>query len=58
MPGYNNYLNIILPKKKDWYQTKVIYENFVIADNTKAFNELFNSNYQKLDKIVKLQPKL
>ena len=58
VPGYNNYLNIILPKKKDWYQTKVIYENFVIADNTKAFNELFNSNYQKLDKIVKLQPKL
>ena len=43
MYGYNNYLNIILPKKKDWYQAKVIYENFVIADNTKTTNYLIQT---------------
>ena len=58
VPGFNNYLNTYIPLKKDWYQTKVIYDKINISDNNEAFNKLFDVNYQKLDKIVRLQPKL
>lgn len=58
VPGFNNYLNSYIPLKKDWYEEKIIYKNTYISDNNQAFNKLFDVNYQKLDKIITLQPKL
>ncbi len=58
VPGFNNYLNSYIPLKKDWYEAKIIYKNTYISDNNQAFNKLFDVNYQKLDKIITLQPKL
>jgi hypothetical protein len=58
VPGFDVYTNTVLPIKPDWYATKLIYTDKLIADNVLAFKELSGINYQKLDKIIKLQPNL
>ena len=58
VPGFDAYTNTVLPMKPDWYATKLIYTDKLIADNVLAFKELSGINYQKLDKIIKLQPNL
>ena len=58
VPGFDAYTNTVLPIKPDWYATKLIYTDKLIADNVLAFKELSGINYQKLDKIIKLQPNL
>ena len=58
VPGFDAYTNTVLPIKPDWYATKLIYTDKLIADNVLAFKELSGINYQKLDKIIKSQPNL
>ena len=58
VPGFDAYTNTVLPIKPDWYATKLIYTDKLIADNVLAFKKLSGINYQKLDKIIKLQPNL
>ena len=58
VPGFDAYTNTVLPIKPDWYATKLIYTDKLIVDNVLAFKELSGINYQKLDKIIKLQPNL
>ena len=58
VPGFDAYTNANLPVKLDWYATKLIYTDNTISDNTLAFKKLSGINYQKLDKIIQLQPGL
>ena len=58
VPGFDAYTNTVLPIKPDWYATKLIYTDKLIADNVLAFKKLSGINYQKLDKIIKSQPNL
>ena len=58
VPGFDAYTNTVLPMKPDWYATKLIYTDKLIADNVLAFKKLSGINYQKLDKIIKSQPNL
>lgn len=58
VPGFDAYRNTRLLDKTDWYASKLIYTANNISDNNVAFRELSGTNYQKLDKIIKLQPSL
>ena len=58
VPGFDVYINTKLPIKTDWYASKLIYTANNISDNNVAFRELSGINYQKLDKIIQLQPSL
>ena len=58
VPGFDNYKNLIIPKKIDWYISKSIYTNINISDNINTYKKLNKINYDALNIMINQQPNL
>ena len=58
LPGFNNYRTVYIPEKEFWYESKNIYTNSNLSDNTAAFYELAGQSIETLTELKKLQPAL
>ena len=58
VPGFDNYKNLIIPKKIDWYISKSIYTNINISDNINTYKKLNKINYDALNIMISQQPNL
>ena len=58
LPGFNNYRTVYIPEKEFWYESKSIYTNSNLSDNTAAFYELAGQSIETLTELKKLQPAL
>jgi hypothetical protein len=58
VPGFNAYKNILIPDQPSWYESKVIYNDAKIEDNTSAYYNLTNENINKLQTIIQSQVNL
>ena len=58
LPGFNNYRTVYIPKKEFWYESKNIYTNSNLSDNTAAFYGLAGQSIETLTELKKLQPAL
>ena len=58
VPDFNSYRLVNLPKKEFWYETKSIYTNSNLSDNTAAFYELAGQSIKTLTELKELQPTL
>lgn len=57
-PAFNNYKNILMPNKDEWYDVKSIYIGNNIQDNNSVFYRLSSDNLNSLTKLKQLQPNL
>ena len=57
-PAFNNYKNILLPNKDEWYDVKSIYIGNNIQDNNSVFYRLSSDSLNSLTKLKELQPNL
>ena len=57
-PAFNNYRNVVIPKKDDWYAIKSIYIGNSIQDNNLAFYKLSSDSLNGLTRLKELQPNL
>ena len=58
LPGFNNYRTAYIPEKEFWYESKSIYTNSNLSDNTAAFYGLAGQSIKTLTELKKLQPTL
>ena len=58
VPGFNNYKTVYIPKKELWYESKSLYTNNTIGDNTTAFYNLTGTSIRTLTELRNLQPNL
>ncbi len=58
LPGFNNYRTVYIPEKEFWYESKSIYTNSNLSDNTAAFYGLAGQSIKTLTELKKLQPTL
>ena len=58
VPGFDDYQQVQIPGKQDWYESRTIYANTKINDNTQAFYNLAGSSLNKLSEMVALEPTL
>ena len=57
-PAFNNYKNILMPNKDEWYDVKSIYIGNNIQDNNSVFYRLSSDSLNSLTKLKQLQPNL
>ena len=57
LPGFDMYTKTVMLDKASWYESKVIYPVSLI-DNTAAFTSLSGNSFNKLNKMINLQPNL
>ena len=57
LPGFDMYTKTIMLDKTSWYESKVIY-SVSLVDNTAAFTSLSGNSFNKLNKMINLQPNL
>ena len=57
LPGFDMYTKTIMLDKTSWYESKVIYP-VSLVDNTAAFTSLSGNSFNKLNKMINLQPNL
>jgi hypothetical protein len=57
LPGFDMYTKTIMLDKTSWYESKVIYP-VSLVDNTAAFTSLNGNSFNKLNKMINLQPNL
>jgi len=57
-PAFNNYRNVVIPKKNNWYKVKSIYIGNKLEDNNISFNTLAVQNINMLIELKELQPNL
>ena len=58
LPGFNNYRTVYIPEKEFWYESKNIYTNSNLSDNTAAFYGLAGQSIQTLTELKQMQPTL
>jgi len=58
LPGFNNYRTVYIPEKEFWYESKSIYTNSNLSDNTVAFYGLAGQSIKTLTELKELQPAL
>jgi hypothetical protein len=58
LPGFNNYRTAYIPEKEFWYESKSIYTNSNLSDNTVAFYGLAGQSIKTLTELKELQPAL
>jgi hypothetical protein len=56
VPGFNAYKTAYIPEKEFWYESKSIYTNTTIQDNTNAFYQLAGTNIRTLNSLKEMQP--
>ena len=56
--GFDAYREMQIPQQKTWYESRTIYTDTLIEDNTQAFYGLANSSINKLGKMITMQPNL
>ena len=57
LPGFDMYTKTVMLDKVSWYESKVIYP-VSLVDNTAAFTSLSGNSFNKLNKMINLQPNL
>ena len=57
LPGFDMYTKTVMLDKASWYESKVIYP-VSLVDNTAAFTSLSGNSFNKLNKMINLQPNL
>ena len=57
LPGFDTYTKTVMLDKTSWYESKVIYP-VSLVDNTAAFTSLSGNSFNKLNKMINLQPNL
>ncbi len=57
LPGFDMYTKTVMLDKASWYESKVIYP-VSLVDNTAAFINLSGNSFNKLNKMINLQPNL
>tara|TARA_B100001093_G_scaffold323476_1_gene308668 strand:- start:218 stop:2020 length:1803 start_codon:yes stop_codon:yes gene_type:complete len=57
LPGFDMYTKTVMLDKTSWYKSKVIYP-VSLVDNTAAFTNLSGNSFNKLNKMINLQPNL
>ena len=57
LPGFDMYTKTVMLDKTSWYESKVIYP-VSLVDNTAAFTSLSGNSFNKLNKMINLQPNL
>ena len=57
LPGFDMYTKTVMLDKANWYESKVIYP-VSLVDNTAAFTSLSGNSFNKLNKMINLQPNL
>ena len=57
LPGFDMYTKTVMLDKVSWYESKVIYP-VSLVDNTAAFINLSGNSFNKLNKMINLQPNL
>jgi hypothetical protein len=57
LPGFDMYTKTVMLDKTSWYKNKVIYP-VSLVDNTAAFTNLSGNSFNKLNKMINLQPNL
>ena len=57
LPGFDMYTKTVMLDKANWYESKVIYP-VSLVDNTAAFTNLSGNSFNKLNKMINLQPNL
>jgi chitodextrinase len=57
LPGFDMYIKTVMLDKASWYESKVIYP-VSLVDNTAAFTNLSGNSFNKLNKMINLQPNL
>ena len=57
LPGFDMYTKTVMLNKTSWYESKVIYP-VSLVDNTAAFTSLSGNSFNKLNKMINLQPNL
>jgi len=58
VPGFDAYRNVSIPKADTWYESKTIYEDVKIKDNVEVFYSLASTSFNKLDEMLKSEPRL
>ena len=58
VPGFDSYKQVTLPEAAVWYESREIYANVKINDNTTAFFGLYSDSLTGLQNLQKLQPNL
>ena len=58
VPGFDAYRQVALPQADSWYQSRDIYANVKINDNTAAFYGLYGESLTGMNDLIKLQPNL
>ena len=58
VPGFDSYKQVTLPEAAVWYESRDIYANVTINDNTTAFFGLYSESLTGLQNLRKLQPNL
>ena len=58
VPGFDSYKQVTLPEAAVWYESREIYANVTINDNTTAFFGLYSESLTGLQNLRKLQPNL
>ena len=56
--GFDAYREMQIPQQKTWYESRIIYTDTLIEDNTQAFYGLANSSINKLGEMITMQPNL
>ena len=57
LPGFDMYTKTVMLDKASWYESKVIYP-VSLVDNTAAVTSLSGNSFNKLNKMINLQPNL
>ena len=57
LPGFDTYTKTVMLDKTSWYESKGIYP-VSLVDNTAAFTSLSGNSFNKLNKMINLQPNL
>ena len=58
VPGFDRYKNFTVPDQNVWYESKIIYNNSNIEDNTGAYYNLANTSIDKMQNILDEQVNL
>jgi len=58
VPGFNRYKDVSIPDQNLWYESKIIYTDARIDDNTNAYYNLANTNINKMQTILQSQVNL
>jgi hypothetical protein len=58
VPAFNAYRQVEMQDRDTWYESKDIYKNAIIFDNTTAYNAMAGNNVSKLQTMINLQVNL